>query len=132
MDDLDSNGGMTASQQIDQYIHRLTDWRGNLLARLRKVILEAYPDLNEEWKWDTPVWSYHGNVVSAGVFKDHVKLNFFKGAALEDPKGLFNAGTDAKASRAIDFRENDALDEPALRELVRAAVAHNLSGKKKK
>lgn len=123
---------MTASQQIDQYIHRLTDWRGNLLARLRKVILEAYPDLNEEWKWDTPVWSYYGNVVSAGVFKDHVKLNFFKGAALEDPKGLFNAGTDAKASRAIDFRENDALDEPALRELVRAAVAHNLSGKKKK
>ena len=123
---------MTASQYIDNYIQELTDWRGKTIARLRKIILNAAPELTEEWKWDTPVWSHKGNVVAAGVFKDHVKLNFFKGASLEDPKGLFNAGLDAKATRAIDIAEGEALDEAALKDLVRTAVAYNSSGSKKK
>jgi hypothetical protein len=108
------------------------DWRGKMIARLRKLILEAAPDLTEEWKWDTPVWSHKGNVVAAGVFKDHVKLNFFKGASLEDPNGLFNAGLDAKATRAIDLAEGEKINETALKELVRTAVAYNASGGKKK
>jgi hypothetical protein len=132
MKKADAKDGMTASQHIDNYIKELTDWRGKLLARLRKLILAADPNLTEEWKWDTPVWSYKGNVVAGGVFKDHVKLNFFKGASLDDPKGLFNAGLDAKASRAIDFGENDNIDEAALKNLVRAAAAQNTSGGKKK
>jgi hypothetical protein len=123
---------LTPSQQIDNYIKGLNDWRGKLLARLRKLILESAPELAEEWKWDTPVWSYKGNVVAGGVFKDHMKLNFFKGASLKDPKKLFNAGLEAKASRAIDFSENSKVDESALKELVREAVAFNRSGGKKK
>lgn len=123
---------LTPSQQIDNHIQELTDWRGKTLARLRKLIREAAPELTEEWKWDTPVWSYKGNVVAAGVFKDHVKLNFFKGASLEDPRTLFNAGLDAKATRAIDISENEEFDEDALQDLVRAAVARNEAGKKKK
>jgi len=126
------NDNMTASQQIDRNINDLDDWRGRMIARLRKLILGAAPDLTEEWKWDTPVWSYKGNVVAAGVFKDHVKLNFFKGASLEDPKGLFNAGLDAKATRAIDIAEREKINEKALQDLVRAAVALNTSGSKKK
>jgi hypothetical protein len=122
----------TPSQQIDHYINDLSDWRGKMIARLRVLILEAAPELTEEWKWDTPVWSYKGNVVAAGVFKDHVKLNFFKGASLEDPKGLFNAGLDAKATRAIDLTEDEEIDEAALKDLVRTAVAYNASGSKKK
>ena len=121
----------TTSQQIDNYINGLSDWRGKMVARLRKLILGAAPELTEEWKWDTPVWSHKGNVVAAGVFKDHVKLNFFKGASLEDPKGLFNAGLDAKATRAIDIAEGEEIDEVALRELIRTAVAQNAAGKKK-
>jgi hypothetical protein len=122
---------MHASRQIDMYIKELGDWRGNMLARLRKLILEAAPELMEEWKWDTPVWSYKGNVVAGGIFKDHVKLNFFKGASLDDLKGLFNAGLDAKATRAIDFSEGEEIDERALKDLVRSAVAYNGSAKKK-
>ena len=121
---------MNAQQLIDHRITELADWRGKLLARLRRLILDSAPELTEEWKWDTPVWAYKGNVVAGGVFKDHVKLNFFKGASLNDPTGLFNAGLDAKATRAIDFHEGDKIDEPALRELVRAAVAQNASKKK--
>ena len=79
------------SKLITQHIESLTDWRGKMLAQLRKLILEADPDMVEEWKWETPVWSHNGNVVAAGAFKDHVKLNFFKGASLKDPHGLFNA-----------------------------------------
>jgi hypothetical protein len=120
----------TPSQKITNRIAELADWRGAMVARLRGLILSADPTMAEEWKWDSPVWSHHGNVVSAGVFKDHVKLNFFKGAALEDPHGLFNAGLDAKATRAIDIRAGDTINEPALQELIRAAVALN-SGKPK-
>lgn len=123
---------MTASQHIDNHIKELTDWRGEMLARLRKLILATDPNLTEEWKWDTPVWSYKGNVVAGGVFKDHVKLNFFKGASLKDPNGLFNAGLEAKATRGIDFHEGEEINESALRELVREAVAYNVSGGKKK
>jgi hypothetical protein len=122
---------LTPSQKIDALIKELNDWRGKLLARLRKLILEASPELAEDWKWETPVWAFRGNVVAGGIFKDHVKLNFFKGASLPDPKKLFNAGLDAKATRAIDFYENDKVDEAALKELVRAAVALNAAGKKK-
>lgn len=121
-----------AAQQIDTYIQGMDDWRGMMIARLRKLILDAAPELTEEWKWDTPVWSHKGNVVAAGVFKDHVKLNFFKGASLEDPRGLFNAGLEAKATRAIDLAEGEEINESALKELVRSAVAYNTSGSKKK
>ena len=131
MKKTESKEGLTASQQIDNYVEGLTDWRGKMTARLRKLIRDAAPELAEEWKWDTPVWSHKGNVVAAGVFKDHVKLNFFKGASLKDPKGLFNAGLDAKATRAVDFSEGDDVDEPALKALVREAVAYNMSGGKK-
>ena len=116
---------MTASDQITAYIDKLGDWRGKTVARLRAVIRAASPDLVEEWKWSTPVWSSQGNVLAVGAFQDHVKLNFFKGASLDDPAGLFNAGLDAKATRAIDLRQGDRLDEAALRDLIRAAVALN-------
>jgi len=132
MKKTDAKDNMSASQRIDNYIKELSDWRGKMIARLRKLILDAAPELTEEWKWDTPVWSHKGNVVAAGVFKDHVKLNFFKGASLDDPKGLFNAGLEAKATRAIDIAEGEEIDEAALRALVRTAVAYNASGSKKK
>jgi hypothetical protein len=127
-----SSENPTPSQLITEQIAELGDWRGDLLARLRQLIHEAAPAITEEWKWDTAVWSQKGNVVAAGAFKDHMKLNFFKGAFLDDPHGLFNAGLEAKASRAIDFSEGDEIQEAALKGLVRAAVAYNLSGGKKK
>lgn len=88
-----------AAQLITNHIAELADWRGKLLARLRKLILETDREAIEEWKWGTPVWSHNGNVVAVGAFKDHLKLNFFQGAALPDPRALFNAGLDAKATR---------------------------------
>ncbi len=120
---------MNASERIDQYIAELADWRGQMVARLRKLIQEADPGITEEWKWDTPVWSHKGLVCSAGVFKQAVKMNFFQGASLEDTHKLFNAGLDAKKTRAIDFHEGDTLDEPALKDLIRTAVAHNVGAK---
>jgi hypothetical protein len=132
MKKADTKDTLTPSQHIDSHIKDLSDWRGKVIARLRRVILDAAPELTEEWKWDTPVWSHKGNVVAAGVFKDHVKLNFFKGASLADPNGLFNAGLDAKATRAIDIAEGGEIDEAALKELVRTAVAYNASPSKKK
>ena len=132
MKKTDSKDTLTPSDHIDKAIHDLPDWRGKLIAQARRLIQDAVPEITEEWKWDTPVWSYKGNVVAAGAFKDHVKLNFFKGASLADPEGLFNSGLEAKASRSIDFVEGDAINEVALKELVRAAVAYNSSGSKKK
>ena len=120
------------SQHINNYIAELSDWRGEMLARLRELVLEVGSDITEEWKWDTPVWSQKGNLLAVAAFKDHVKLNFFKGASLDDPRGLFNAGLEAKTTRAIDFSEGDEIDEAALKELIRAAVAYNLSSGKKK
>jgi len=114
---------MNPSEHITSHIDSFVDWRGPLLTRLRRLIGAAGPSLVEEWKWSTPVWSGRGNVVAVGAFQDHVKINFFKGAALADPKGLFNAGLEAKATRAIDLHEGDRLDDAAFKDLIRAAVA---------
>jgi hypothetical protein len=111
-------------------IAELADWRGKLLVRLRKLILDAAPDVTEEWKWNTAVWTSNGMMCAAGAFKDHVKLNFFKGASLKDPKRLFNAGLDAKATRAIDFTEGGKIDESALKALIHEAVAYNSTSQK--
>ncbi|MEO7804230.1 MAG: DUF1801 domain-containing protein [Actinomycetota bacterium] len=121
---------MNPSQLIDDHIKTLTDWRGETLAQLRKLIHEVDPDISEEWKWGIPVFSHKGLVCSLGAFKNHVKMHFFKGTSLEDKHKLFNAGLNAKAMRAIDFHESDEVDMKALRGLIRAAVAHNVSGKK--
>ena len=121
----------TVSKNIDKYIKELADWRGKWIAQFRSLILKTAPEVTEEWKWGVPVWSYKGNVVAGGVFKDHVKLNFFKGASLKDPKRLFNAGLDAKTTRAIDIGEGEKIDETALKDLIRAAVALNAAGGKK-
>ena len=123
---------LTPSQHIDKAINDLTDWRGKRMAQLRKLIHEASAEITEDWKWDTPVFAYKGNVVAIGAFKDHIKLNFFKGASLADPKKLFNAGLEAKTSRSVDFSADSKIDEAALKDLVRAAVALNVSGGKKK
>jgi hypothetical protein len=132
MNKIDRKNELTPSQQIDDYIAGVTDWRGELLARIRTLVREAAPDVREEWKWGSPVWSQNGMICSASAFKDQVKINFFKGASLEDPKSLFNAGLEAKATRAIDFNEGEKIDEAALKDLIRAAVAYNTSGGKKK
>jgi hypothetical protein len=132
MKKTESTDSLSASQHITDYIAELSDWRGLLLARLRKLILATEPGLTEEWKWGTPVWSLKGNVVAVSAFKDYLKINFFKGASLADPHSLFNAGLDAKATRAIDLHEGDKINEAALKELVRAAVALNTSGGKQK
>lgn len=116
---------MDASQLIDKQIADAAGWRGEMMARLRNLIHEADPAIAEEWKWGTGVFSHQGMVCAVNAFRDHVKMNFFKGAGVPDPQGLFNAGLEAKAMRSIDFREGDQINEPALRELVRAAVAHN-------
>lgn len=123
---------LTPSQHIDNFIKEIADWRGKWIAQFRDLIRKIAPELDEDWKWGVPVWAHKGNVVAAGVFKDHVKLNFFKGASLKDPKKLFNAGLDAKATRAIDISEGMKIDEAALKELVRDAVLLNASGSKKK
>jgi len=123
---------MNPSQLIDKQIADLGDWRGDMLARVRTLIHAATPDITEEWKWGTAVYTQKGLVCAASAFNDHAKLNFFKGAALEDPKGLFNASLEAKATRAIDLYQGDTLQEAALQDLIRAAVAYNLSGGKRK
>ncbi len=123
-----SRSGMSASQLISKRIADLGDWRGELLARLRKIVKEADPDIVEEWKWmDTPVWSHDGIVCTGETYKLVVKMTFFKGAFLKDPKGLFNASLNGNARRAIDFRADDELDESALKDLIRAAVTLNTS-----
>ena len=99
-----------------------TDAQKRRLIEFAKLINQADANLKEDWKWNTPVWTAKGNVLALGAFKDHLKINFFKGASLDDPRGLFNAGLDAKASRSIDLYENDTVDEQALKELIRAAA----------
>jgi hypothetical protein len=120
---------MKPAELIDKQIADLPGWRGQLYARLRQLIHEAEPNLVEEWKWNTGVWTQDGMVCSVGVFKDHVKINFFKGASLHDPHKLFNSGLEAKTSRSIDFFANDSVDEAALKELIHAAVAFNKGSK---
>ncbi len=120
---------MNASELIDKQIAGITDWRGKALARLRKIIHDADPEISEEWKWNTAVFTHDGMVVALGAFEEHVKMNLFQGASLPDPHELFNAGLEAKKTRAIDFHEGDKIDEAALKDLIRAAVARNHKGK---
>jgi len=121
-----------AAVLIDQKIKELGDWRGKMLAKVRGLIHEADPLIVEEWKWrGTPVFSHGGIVCTGETYKSAVKLTFAKGAALEDPAGLFNSSLDGNVRRAIDIHEGEKINETALKELVRAAVALNLEGKSK-
>lgn len=120
--------GQSASQRISQRIAELGDWRGEALGRVRALIHEADPDIVEEWKWANPVWSHGGIVCTGESYKSHVKLTFPKGASLEDPAGLFNSSLDGNVRRAIDIREGEEIDAPALKALIRAAVALNVGG----
>ena len=123
--------GEEASQLISKRIAELTDWRGDTLARMRKLIREAVPDVVEEWKWmGTPVWSRDGIICTGETYKSVVKLTFAKGASCDDPSRLFNASLDGNTRRAIDLKEGDDVDENAFVRLVRAAVALNRSSKK--
>jgi hypothetical protein len=120
------------SQLIDQRIAELPDWRGEMLARLRAVILAAEPDIVEEWKWrGVPTWYKDGMICTGETYKTTVKLTFAKGAALDDPAGLFNSSLDGNVRRAVDFHEGDTVDEAALTALIRAAIALNGSAKRR-
>jgi hypothetical protein len=122
-----------ASKLIDERIGELGDWRGKTLGKVRAIIKEADPDVVEEWKWvkatnpGTPVWSHNGVICTGESYKNVVKLTFFKGAALNDPSGLFNSSLDGKVRRAIDIKEHDEIDDGALKDLIREAVALNLN-----
>jgi hypothetical protein len=124
-----------ASKLIDERIEELDDWRGKTLGKVRRIIKDADPDVVEEWKWakatspGTPVWSHNGGICTGETYKSVVKLTFFKGAALDDPAGLFNSSLEGKVRRAIDIKEDDKINERALKKLVRDAVALNLKGK---
>ena len=115
------------SELIDARIEELGDWRGEMLSRLRALIKEADPDVVEEWKWDVPVWSHDGLICTGEAYKKVVKMTFAKGAALKDPKRLFNSSLEGNTRRAIDFHEGEAIDEKALKALILAAVALNRS-----
>lgn len=127
---------MTASEQIDKKIDELGDWRGDTLRRIRELIHEADPEVVEEWKWakatspGTPVFSHDGGICTGETYKDKVKLTFFKGASLEDPKKLFNSSLDGKVRRAIDIGEGETIDESAFKALIADAVALNSGGKR--
>jgi hypothetical protein len=123
----------SASTFIDAKIQELGDWRGKTLTRVREIILAADPEVVEEVKWrGTPVWSHGGIICTGETYKQVVKMTFPKGASLPDPAGLFNSGLEGNARRAIDIREGEQIDETALRELIRAAVALNLKGSKRR
>ena len=121
-----------ASKLIDDRIRDLGDWRGETLSEVRAIIKDADPDIVEEWKWvkatnpGTPVWSHNGGICTGESYKNVVKLTFFKGAALDDPSGLFNSSLDGKVRRAIDIKENEQINQGALKSLIREAVALNL------
>jgi hypothetical protein len=120
------NDGKTPSQLIDERIEELGDWRGQMLAQIRRVIKEAEPDVVEEWKWrGVPTWYHAGMICTGETYKSHVKVTFAKGASLDDPAGLFNSGLEGNVRRAIDFHEGDEIDEKGLEALVRAAVDLN-------
>jgi hypothetical protein len=116
-----------ASALIDARIAALGDWRGPMLARLRALIRQADPGVNEEWKWSNPVWSHDGLICTGEAYKKVVKMTFARGASLADPSGLFNSSLDGKVRRAIDFHEGATVDEKALKALIRAAVVLNQS-----
>src|ERR1051326_8733229 len=122
----------SASAFIDKKIKELGDWRGKMLAKVRAIIHEADPDIVEEWKWmGTPTFSHGGIVCTGETYKNVVKMTFAKGAALKDPSGLFNSSLDGNVRRAIDIHEGEKINEPALKDLIRAAVALNLMSKSK-
>jgi hypothetical protein len=122
----------SASASIDEKIKELGDWRGKMLAKVRTIIHAADPEIVEEWKWrGTPVFSHSGIVCTGETYKNAVKLTFAKGAALEDPSGLFNSSLDGNVRRAIDIHEDDKVNAAALKDLIRAAVALNLQSKSK-
>ena len=124
---------MNPSEQIDKFIQELPDWRGKMLAHIRQIIHNADPEMVEEWKYmGSPVWNHNGQVLLANAYKDKVKLTFPQGAGLPDPDKLFNNGLGGSKWRAIDLFEGDSIDEEALKEIIRAAVAHNRAGKKGK
>lgn len=125
---MSAQKGKTASRMIDERIKELGDWRGKMLARLRALIKQADPEVVEEWKWrGVPVWSHDGLICTGETYKSVVKMTFAKGAALEDPSGLFNASLEGNTRRAIDFREGEKVNEKALQTLIRAAVTLNAS-----
>src|SRR5579859_4259212 len=127
-----SKSAASASALIDARIAELGDWRGKMLARVRALIQSVDPEVIEEWKWrGTPVWSHDGIVCTGETYKSVVKMTFAKGAALKDPAGLFNSSLEGNVRRAIDIHEGEKVDETALKELIRAAVALNLKGKSK-
>jgi hypothetical protein len=127
----------SASALLDERIERLGDWRGKTLAKVREIIHAADPEIVEEWKWvkptnpGTPVWSHGGIVCTGETYKNVVKMTFAKGAELKDPSGLFNSSLEGNVRRAIDIHEGDTVDETALKDLIRAAVALNLKDKSK-
>ena len=122
----------SASALINEKIKQLGDWRGETLAKIRQIVREADPEIVEEWKWrGTPVWSRGGIVCTGETYKNAIKMTFAKGAALQDPSGLFNSSLEGNVRRAIDIHEGEEIDEAALKELIRAAVALNLKGKSK-
>jgi hypothetical protein len=124
---------MKPSELIDKQIADLADWRGKMLADLRRIIYDADPEIIEEWKWmGSPAWSHDGLISVANAHKDKVKLTFSEGASLPDPDKLFNAGLEGNKWRAIDFLEGDRINEPALKNIIRAAVAYNRAGLKGK
>ncbi|PIT03200.1 hypothetical protein TSA1_22400 [Bradyrhizobium nitroreducens] len=125
--------GASPSRMIDGRIKELGDWRGEMLARVRGLIKQAVPDVVEEWKWrGVPVWEHDGIICTGETYKEVVKLTFAKGAALDDPAGLFNSSLDGNVRRAIDIREGEKINEKALKALIRAAVELNASKVKKK
>src|SRR5258705_12378005 len=124
----EGTGGDSPSRLIDGRIKELSDWRGETLARVRNLIKQADPEVVEEWKWrGVPVWYHAGMICTGETYKSHVKMTFAKGASLEDPSGLFNSSLEGNTRRAIDFHEDDEIDEKALKALIRAAVALNTS-----
>jgi len=121
-----------ASRLIDERIEGLAGWRGEALARMRKLILEADPGVTEEWKWGGPVWSHHGIICTGESYKNAVKLTFAHGASVPDPKRLFNSSLEGATRRAIDIHEGEKVDATAFKALIKAAVARNAAAKKKK
>jgi hypothetical protein len=122
-----SQKGKSPSRMIDERIKELDDWRGKMLSRLRTLIKQADPEVVEEWKWGVPVWSHDGLICTGETYKSVVKMTFSRGAALEDPSGLFNSSLDGNTRRAIDFHESEKIDAKALKALIRAAVTLNAS-----
>jgi len=135
MTTTDSPNGDSAPAKITKRIEELGDWRGEALAHVRQLIHDADPDIEEEWKWEkpksggTPVWSHDGGVCTGESYKQVVKLTFFRGASIEDPKKLFNSSLEGNTRRAIDIREGETIDEDAFKKLIRAAVAANTAAR---